>query len=163
MAAGLLLVAAAGRGRGLDGLAVVHARLAGLDRDLEARGEALYGHAQMHLALPEEAHLPDFGPVLEREGRILLDDLGERAGEADIVLAILDAHGHRIDRFRRREGENGVGPRLPGREAIAGRDALHAAEAERVAGSRLGHARRGLPHEGQQAPDPGLAPARADD
>src|SRR3712207_8671277 len=44
-----------------------------------------------------QAHFADVGPRLEREGRVLLDDLGERARQAHVVLAVLDPDGHGVD------------------------------------------------------------------
>ena len=163
VAAGLLLVPAAGAGRRLDGLAIADLGLAGLDADLEARLQALEGDAQMHLALAEEAHLADVGLVLEGQRRILLDDLVDRARQPHVVLAVLDPDREGVDRLRRGDGRDRVRPRLAGGEAIAGGDGVEPAEAERLALPRLALARRLAADEGDEAADARLRAARSDD
>jgi hypothetical protein len=110
----------------------------------------------MHLALAEKAHVAHVGPVLDRERGIFLDDLGQRAREAHVVLAVLDANREGEDRLGRRNRGDGVRPRLAGSEAIAGGDRVEPGEAKRLALFCLGDARGGGPDERLQASDPGL-------
>jgi hypothetical protein len=61
VAAGLLLVPAAGVGRALDGLRVADAGFGRLDADPETRLEPLDRDPQVHLALAVQAHFADLG------------------------------------------------------------------------------------------------------
>ena len=119
----------------------------------------------MHLALAEEAHLAHLRPGLDDERRVLLDDLGERARQAHVVLAVLDLERRRhrpapAARPRRR-------PRAaPCRSAKQSpvRDALQPAEADASRRPRLGLRRPGScrPTRVTQAGDARLRAARAD-
>ena len=117
-----------------DGLLVGGLGLRHLDRDVEFALQALGGDLQVDLALAPEQHLVGVRVVLHRDRAVLLDQLGDAAGQLDVVLPV-----ERLDG----EGEDGFGPIRPeharighaprrGQE-IAGLGLLHAPERDHLA------------------------------
>src|ERR1700722_19290221 len=95
-------------------------RFVRLDGYAEAVGEPLGGHAQVHLALPEQLQFRHLGVLDIRQPAVLIAEFGQRAGEPNLVLSILDADGDSLScrRSASRRAERGSGS--PGSDAIAG-------------------------------------------
>ena len=153
VAAGLLLVAAAG-GRGLaDGLLEGDVARRGLRADAELVAQLLQSHAQMHLALPPEHHFPGIGLMAQLKGGIFLGQLGYGGGELHLVLLVGHGDGHAID------GRGGIGHEdfrhvvLVHGDALAGGDLLQAAKGHGVARAGPGGLLRLLAEHGEHAAD----------
>ena len=150
----LLLVAAALGDRLADGFAIADARAPPLDRDAEAIGEPLGRDAQVHLALAPQHDFVRLGIVDHRDRGVLVDQLGERLAELDVVLALL---GRDRDGEHRRDGlhlGDRLVRRLAGRERVAGLCPVELAERDRVARRGGGPLLMRGAHELEHAGDP---------
>ncbi len=105
-AAGLLLVAVAALGVGLDRFAVGDLRLLGFDFHLVAALEPLADDRQVQLAHAGHHQFLGLRIAVEAERRIFLDDLVQRTGELGLVAAALGRDGqadHRRGELNRRQ------------------------------------------------------------
>ncbi len=171
MPAGLALEAGMAADRLADGLLEGDARAAGGEFQPIDLGQPLDRGLEMDLALAVQHRLVRFQIVLDDEARVLLGDLLQRPGELDLVLAVLERDGERVqrgrggrplERRRRAVGREGASRHHPfeagerhngARRRLGGLDHLLALEAEDRA-DPLAVERRGLGE--RAAPDPDM-------
>src|SRR6185312_2154155 len=122
-------------GRALDRLLVRHRRRVADDREVVAVAQAVHCDLHMHVALAPQHHLAGVLVLLELQRRILVDELGDRARQLDVVAALFGVDREAEHRLR----PLGARPLL----ALAGRgqhlargDLLHAGQPDNLA--RLG-------------------------
>src|SRR5262245_4725648 len=96
--------------------------------DAEFPGKALECDPEMHLALAPQHHFVGFLVVIEAQRGILLHQLGDRAGELDLVLAVGDRDGEAVDGIGGRRADELPGLALDGRYGLARLDVLKAAK-----------------------------------
>ena len=152
VAAGLLLVPAARRRGQLDRLAIADLRLGRLDADLEAEASRSTATRRCISPCPSSRISPISGRVSTTSARVLLGDLGERAREPHVVLAVLHPDGERIDRLRRRHRGDRVRA-APCRPRSCRRCAMPSSRAKPTVSpsSASGIARRAAADQRQQA------------
>src|SRR5690606_10782166 len=92
----LLSVTAADRHTLSYRLPIAGARRARRNSHTETSRKPCDSDAQMHLALPFEARLTAFPVLADAVGRVLLDELGQRRRDFDLILAFAGdkAHAH---------------------------------------------------------------------
>ena len=151
VAARLLLVPAVHGDHLADRLAIGDGGLAGFDLHAEAVVEPFDRHSEMHLALAIELHFARFLVLDVAERGILLGELGERGGDAHLVLAVLDMDCDGLGGRRRRNLDGRRGRGLAVDEAVAGLDAVEFLEREGVALFGARNLLRGGAHQAHQA------------
>src|SRR5689334_1157630 len=93
MSAGLAFVARMLLAARLYGLAISDPRRCSLDGHIVAAGKLVDGDLEMHLALAAQQQFVCFPALLERQRGILLDNLVQRAGKLDLIVAVLGCQG----------------------------------------------------------------------
>ena len=151
MAARLLLVASTDLQRLPDRLLVGDAAGLGLGMNAELARQLLQRHAQMHFALAPQHHFMCVVIMLEAERGILLDKLGNGAGELDLVLAVVDRDGETIDAGRGFERHQLRGIAFRRRQRFTGAGTFQAAKGDSVAGHGLLQLGRCRAHEREDA------------
>ena len=163
MPARLFLVPSAHRDGVADRFPIGDGRLRRLDGHAETVGEALGGHAQVHLALPEKLQFRHLSVLNIRERAILFAELGQRAGEPDLVLSVLDANGDPLSCGRSGEHDRGRRRGSPVSDAVASGEVFEPRESDGVALLGPRQLRRHGAHEPRQSADALLDAARIDD
>jgi len=116
-----------------DGLAVGDRRLRQGDVELEAGPQAFGDDPQMGVTLAPDRQLAQFRVVLDQERWILLRQLGQRAGELHLVVAVGDVQGAGEHRLRHLRPAQPLVRHAAGRsEHVAGLDRVHAAQRHHV-------------------------------
>ena len=115
-----------------------------VDREVVAVAQAVHRDLQMDVALSPQHHLLGVGVLVELEGRVLLDELADGAGQFDVVGALFRGDRQAKDRLRPLGARQRVGLARRGQHD-AGRDILHAGQPDDLAGVRRRRAFRAAP------------------
>ena len=133
MAARLFFVSSSHRDGVANRFPIGDGRFVRLDGYAEAVGEPLGGHAQVHFALPEQLQFRHLRVLDIRQRPVLFAKFGQRAGEPNLVLSILDADGDFLSCRRSASRRAGRWSGSPVSDAIAGGKVFQPRESDGVA------------------------------